>query len=908
MSTQTLTAKQNELVAKWKAICQGSEQALNWIESVRDSAATVDAQADSLNIELYQALNLARSFEHVASTPMALGFFGLSQAGKSYLISSLAADGQGQLETEVDGKQRLNFIDHFNPTGEGAEATGLVTRFTYQEHAIKDPSYPLQLRLFREIDIAMILANAWFNDFDQEHVEYQVTEEVIEQTLSRYEQLNTQQPQPQRPAVSAADVVALLDYMNATSKKISSKLGAYYWPRLIKIIPYLSLEERADVFSVLWGKQPLLSNTYIQLGKTLATLGGAQTAYAPISAVVEEKDGINYKQSKDFNIMNVNTLNLLSTAQDPLIQVRPGKDGQLQNAVAVSTAELAALTAEMIFPLASTPQNEIVKKIDLLDFPGYRTRQQLRGIAYQDEQGAVDNSKLIVQLFLRGKVAYLFERYTVSQEMSALVMCTTSDMQSEVNTVGGVLTEWVNKTQGATPQERDNRCGLFWAITKMDKSIDTTLAGNDDNIAASCEGLMKKTILERFGNLAWMQEWDTGGSFNNTFLVRKPRIENTFIDMDARGNEVQVRSNKVEKLQLFREEFVRTDTVIQHIASPGEAFDAVLALNDGGIGRFSAHLNSIADISFKLTRIDEQWQQLQHKLVTKLQHWQLKEGSDALKEKQAVANRVGGYLKENISSISELLHHMKVPDHTLRNIYLSGVYNVDAQASVEEQEAIVEPEFDFFSQETVVTAPVVPSNTHTAEYFFAKAAISAWISHLKAFAERKELLATLSTSSLVLTPEIAEKLVNEIISASYRYKLQDKLTESLLVYQGAMANRREQTVEKNVLTVQLALQDFVAWFGNLDKPAEQREERLLGANRAGQVFDFYSQSTFADLPTLPELSMSEDKQVEQELFDWISAFIRATVANAGGHDENAITLEQNNALGVVLEKFEARIA
>ncbi len=289
MSTQTLTAKQNELVAKWKAIYQGSEQALNWIESVRDSAATVDAQADSLNIELYQALNLARSFEHVASTPMALGFFGLSQAGKSYLISSLAADGQGQLETEVDGKQRLNFIDHFNPTGEGAEATGLVTRFTYQEHAIKDPSYPLQLRLFREIDIAMILANAWFNDFDQEHVEYQVTEEVIEQTLSRYEQLNTQQPQPQRPAVSAADVVALLDYMNATSKKISSKLGAYYWPRLIKIIPYLSLEERADVFSVLWGKQPLLSNTYIQLGKTLATLGGAQTAYAPISAVVEEK-------------------------------------------------------------------------------------------------------------------------------------------------------------------------------------------------------------------------------------------------------------------------------------------------------------------------------------------------------------------------------------------------------------------------------------------------------------------------------------------------------------------------------------------------------------------------------------------------------------------------------------------
>lgn len=907
MSTQTLTAKQNELVAKWKAIYQGSEQALNWIETVRDSAAVVDAQADNLNVELYQALNKARSFQHVASTPMALGFFGLSQAGKSYLISSLAADEQGQLETEISEKQTLNFIQHFNPTGEGAEATGLVTRFTCQEQTIKDHSYPLQLRLFREIDLAMIMVNTWFNDFDQEQVDYHVDEEKIEQTLTRYESLNMQQAQQQ--AVSAADVVALIDYVSTTSNTAFKKLGAYYQPRLIKIIPYLTLEQRADVFSVLWGKESLLSGTYIQLAAALATLGGAQTVYAPTSAVVEEKDGAHYKQSKDFNIMNVNTLNLLGKAQDQSINVRPLSDGQLQNAVPVSTAVLAALTAEMIFPLASTPQNEIVKKIDLLDFPGYRTRGDLRKIDYQDDAGAtVDNSKLNVQLFLRGKVAYLFERYTTSQEMSALVMCTTSDMQSEVNTVGRVLTDWVVKTQGATPEERNNRCGLFWAITKMDITFDATLRGEDDNIPASCEGLMKKTILERFGNLAWMQQWDTQGSFNNTFLVRKPRIENTFITLDVEGNEDEIRSDKVEKINLFRDGFMRTDAVIQHIANPGEAFDAVLQLNDGGIGRFSEQLNSIADISFKLTHLNTQWQQLQDKLIPKLTQWQLKEGSDALKEKQAVANRVGGYLKENISSISELLHHMKVPDDTLRNIYLSGVYNIEAQASVEEDEELAEPVFDLFSTDAPVAAPTVPSNTHTGEYFFAKAAISAWITHLKALAEGKELLTTLSTSRYTLTPAIVAELVNEIISASYCYKLQDKLTESLLIYRGAMANRREQTVEKNVLTVQLALQDFMAWFGNLSAPVEQRTGRFLGANRGGHVFDFYSEGEVADLPTLPELSMSEDKQVEQELFDWLSALVGVTLANAGGHDENAISLEQNNDLGVVIEKFEARIA
>ena len=236
MSTHTLTAKQHELVAKWNAMHQGAEAALGWVDKVRDSAATVDAEADGLNVELYQALNLARSFQHVARTPMALGFFGLSQAGKSYLISSLAANSKGQLETFIgDGQPLLNFIDHFNPTGEGAEATGLVTRFTCQNQAIQDHSYPLQLRLFREIDIAMILANTWFNDFDQDNVTYHIDKDIIEHVLAPFAQIDTQRPQQQ--TVSAADIVAFLDYMSATSKKTSSQLGAYYWPRLIKIIP-----------------------------------------------------------------------------------------------------------------------------------------------------------------------------------------------------------------------------------------------------------------------------------------------------------------------------------------------------------------------------------------------------------------------------------------------------------------------------------------------------------------------------------------------------------------------------------------------------------------------------------------------------------------------------------------------
>ena len=62
----------------------------------------------------------------------------------------------------------------------------------------------------------------------------------------------------------------------------------------------------------------------------------------------------------------------------------------------------------------------------------------------------------LAQLILRGKVAYLFERYTDNQEMNVLVVCTASNKQSDVKEVSAVLTEWINNTQGKDALTRAN--------------------------------------------------------------------------------------------------------------------------------------------------------------------------------------------------------------------------------------------------------------------------------------------------------------------------------------------------------------------------------------------------------------------------------------------------------------------
>lgn len=64
----------------------------------------------------------------------------------------------------------LDFIDDINPRGNGKESTGLVTRFTRKGEPEKDPKFCVPLRLFGECDIAKILINSCFNDFDWHEV------------------------------------------------------------------------------------------------------------------------------------------------------------------------------------------------------------------------------------------------------------------------------------------------------------------------------------------------------------------------------------------------------------------------------------------------------------------------------------------------------------------------------------------------------------------------------------------------------------------------------------------------------------------------------------------------------------------------------------------------------------------
>lgn len=895
-----LTPKQIQLSSAWAAIQDGAGQALEWIREVRDNAPRLDSEADSFNLKLHRARNLARSLGRVAGTPMTIGFFGLSQAGKSYLISALAANQQGKLET-LYGDTRLDFIKHVNPPGGGKEATGLVTRFS--RTAKSGPaSHPVELKLFSEIELAKILANAWFNDFNQELVDYELDEPRIARILKPFENGSTNAVQA---GVSADDVVSLWDYLRDNFEKSIRKLEHLYWPRAMELAPRLSCSQRAELFSILWGEQPELTNLYIQLASTLQRLGHAPRVFAPLSVLVS-RDGNGYSQRD--SIMNVDMLERLGSSRDLPVEVCPAPGDNLLPAVGVPVVQLAALTAELIFPLVNPTCDPQVEQVDLLDFPGYRGRLGIRSVSEAGSQASAQGGNPVSQLLLRGKVAYLFERYTDSQEMNSLVVCTSSSKQIDVKDVGPVLTRWIEKTQGANVQERGKRTpGLIWALTMFDMQIGTMLEQDENMVREGWEGLLKKTMLERFGQYEWIQNW-AGKPFSNTYLVRKPRLPMaTFVEMaEHTYDELGMVSRYQSQLQLLGRTFVDAPAVREHIDQPGEAWAAMMALNDGGIQRISQCLGRVAHLDFKLNRIEEQLERCKDDLMRSLDGWYHKDGEGALALKRAQAQMILQDLGRRLPVLGELIDHLQLPSDSVRDLYLSGAYEVEDATESTEKAAQAAPQslygndggFDFgevFGSTETPASKVAAPEQQSSEHRFARAVFKTWISHLREIPNRQNLLTLLG-----LDRKVIEAVVDELIAAAYRLDVPGQISRALLL-RTQSGTRRDQLVQRQVLTVQLVLRDYVSWFGNLHKPLNARPKSLIGSK--DHLFAFYRHPQQGQLPELPVQPVDQSRLF---LGDWLSGLACITQDNAGHSAGREITIEQNEWLGRVLQSFQAR--
>ncbi len=898
----------DDLTAKWQALRDGAGQAIEWIEDVRGNAPSVDSEAEGMVEKLRRTRNLAKRLGQVSSRPMSVGFFGLSQAGKSYLISSLAAGENGQLETVFDGV-RLDFIKHINPPGGGKEATGLVTRFTRQA----DPGpegFPIELKLFSEIDFVKILGNSFLNDFDKEKVEHDLSPGHLHSILNDLENSASNQS---NGAVEPDDVVDLWDYFQQRFAKTSSALKGEYWPRATDLAPRLDVAGRAKLFSVLWGETEAMTLAYEQMCTALSQLGRASSVFAPLSAVARDMGDGTYSQAD--SIMNVDILARMGSDRDDEISLRPRVDGKAGNEVSISRAVLAGLTVEMVFPLHEPCATQGIETVDLLDFPGYRGRLSLETKEAAGGSNDAGDGPMIADLILRGKVAYLFERYTEHQEMNVLIVCTPSNKQSDVTEVGPVLTDWIERTQGVSAEVRALRPpGLVWAITMFDIRMQNALGQTKDvlSIGWGDGGLMKMTILERFGSYSWLHDWSGGRPFDNLFLVRKPRLPVPFLEMSD-GVETGIHPDHTGQIELMRETFVSDHTIEKHIKDPGDAWDAMLELNDGGMGRLAGYLRTVTDLSVKLGRLKEQYDEaLEETCDQMLGRYYLVEGAGETEKKRSLAKGVNEALQKRAALVGDLLARMQPHPDNLRTVYLrseeqhdvspegeddeqaGGALNAEGLISLDLGDAFVAPASEDSADDDVLLVP--------PERRFARAAMREWLKHLRSIPEDSGYLRLLG-----IPKDRLNALIDEIITGAMRLGVEERIFERTVKGEREVGAKSDKLVARQALSAQREFADFLSDLGTIGMPEAERPDSVA-AKALGEVTrKVFDRPTMKEANGLPVIGEKPLNYTAVYLLDWMTAFEALCVGNAGHSAGREITPDQNEALGGVIASMKGSL-
>lgn len=414
---------------------------LAWLESARENAPRLDMEADRLSVRLQRQRNKASNLLEAAGKECAIGFFGLSQAGKSYLITALAASDKGRMEIAL-GSANLEY-SQLNPQ---QQTSTMVTRYSGQQIRV-DNEWPVQMALLSEEELVAILADVWVRRTEGRTVmldEQQISERL--KTVSMYRQSEA------IDGMKAGDVVALWDRLTTSQLCVSKALETHFWPLAIELAPMLGVDDRARLFSLLWGEDPELTALYRQLAHVLHHVSGVPRVLAPLSVV----------DDPSLSVLNTHGLRYFNASSDRVIQVVPQHGGRNLQPVNLALAELALMGREVLMPLYSAPRESLFEQVDLLDYPGFETPSVLP----DDEHHA------LALAFMAAKRAFLLTRAAEHQDVNLLMVCSAVGHRSETRTVGRVLDNWVKQTQGENSQIRSRRKpGLIWALTPFDQRI-----------------------------------------------------------------------------------------------------------------------------------------------------------------------------------------------------------------------------------------------------------------------------------------------------------------------------------------------------------------------------------------------------------------------------------------------------
>lgn len=612
------------LSQKCTLIKQVVQDGINWV--------TQNAEEDKRQVTISNLKTIKRHIGRYAKAldkRPAIAIYGQSQVGKSYLVSNLAKTPQAfSLMVKVPGSgDEIDFIKNINPPGGGKEATGLVTRFTTAD-TFQNNWKPFELKIFSQADLVCVIANGYFSDIT--HYTFSIDREKIQKKVNELVSLKNKN---EKIGFSEDDVYNIKEYLNERFRDhflIKDLNSINFWDDLAETIPYIEPTERWKILEFLWGQQPFFTDLFRQLSKGLNQINFLTSVRVDLDALTPQSDTIlDVERLREF----------FKNAKKPSVKIYDGANfiAELDRSV------LSAITAEVVMPLADEtakhPQRTFINDADVLDFPGARSRQQIPENTFEEKD---EENKLLV--FLRGKVAYLFDHYNTTLEISTLLFC-MDDKQPEVTDLPKFLYDWISKVHGSTNQQREQReqqleqllgkqeieriIPLLVVFTKFNIELQgnpaTELPGDigphnakwTARIGANFADQMSISISD-----SWIDKWNQKGPFKNLFPLRDPKWSKSIYNgFDTEGKETAIKNEYIEKMNDMKKSWTSHPDVINHLHNPEEAWNEFTELNKSGLNYIIKYLAPTTNPIIKREQINGRITQLTKELINLLKNF-----------------------------------------------------------------------------------------------------------------------------------------------------------------------------------------------------------------------------------------------------------------------------------------------
>jgi hypothetical protein len=551
-------------------------------------------EQDYLNNKIKGAkVDVRKISKSVLNRPV-FAMFGVSQVGKSYLVKNLLSVKGKSLMVGPNGE--FDFLSEINPPGNGAESTGVVSRFTIESN-YGDKEFPIQCKLLSVKDVLLILFDSYFNDLVK--LEHYASKDTIQDFITKL-QVKYNQSEVKQSYLSTDDLWEMKNYFSRRFLKFSFYVdiieSAGFWIALEKLIHKIPSEDLADVFGVIWNQSPVYNAVLNRLISELNSLEFESSVWVSTNAILRTGG----------HILDVSRLDgILDDDEIFAVKTKSGKE------LAARITLVSALCAELVLPLPENIQSEkdFLKNTDLLDFPGARGRLTLK---------EHDISELTIdKLYLRGKISFLFNSYSDNYEVNNLLFC-MNDNQIEVNDLPDLVNSWIEDNIGRTSAERESNLKhnqlppLFVVFTFFNRQLEFNPANDNKDLNYKWDNRFNKFFVEGAvsSKYDWHMHWtNSNPKFGNFYFLRDYRFSSgTFEGFEQFGVENQIVPAREAYMSKLKDSFLNFPFVQEHIENPTELWEKSAAPNQDGsdliIQKLSPSANNFVKVQNYVSRLN----------------------------------------------------------------------------------------------------------------------------------------------------------------------------------------------------------------------------------------------------------------------------------------------------------------